>query len=131
MNDTVLRAVHELEADFPSHRVEAHPDGEGGAIVRVHDLSVGDTYEPSRVWVTFRIVYTYPTADIYPHYFPESFQRRDGRPLGEAFSTTVVELGPFKGSMTMASRKSNRWNAARDTAALKLHMVLEWVRNRP
>ncbi len=131
MNDFVSQAVRELEADFPGHRVETHPDGEGGAYVRVHDLPIGDAYEPSRAWVTFRIVYTYPTADIYPHYLPEGLRRRDGRPLGEAFSTPTVDLGPFKGAATMVSRKSKRWNAANDTAAIKLHMVLEWVRNRP
>jgi hypothetical protein len=131
MKDAVVQAIREIEADFPGHAVETHPDADGGAYVRVHDLPFGDTYEPNGGWVTFHMVYTYPTADIYPHYLPPGLRRRDGRPLGEAFSTPEMDLGPFKGLSTMVSRKSNRWNATRDTASTKLHMVLEWIRNRP
>ena len=42
-----------------------------------------------------------------------------------------MKLGPFTGAATMVSRKSNRWNPAQDTAALKLAKVLDWIRTRP
>jgi hypothetical protein len=132
VKEAVAQAIREIEADYPGHAVEAYPDAEGGAYVRVHALPFGDKYEPNAGWVAFRIVYSYPVADVYPHYLLAGLRRRDGKPLGEAFSAPVMDLGgKFKGPSTMVSRKSNKWNASRDTASTKLHMVLEWIRNRP
>lgn len=131
MNQLVQQAVQEVEAAFPDHAVETAPDGEGGAFVRVSQLSFGDAYEPDHGWVTFRIMYTHPHADIYPHYLPSGLARRDSKPLGEAFHIQNMDLGPFKGPATMVSRRSNRWNPARDTAALKLAKILDWIRSRP
>jgi len=130
MKPAVTKAIEDIQSSFASHRVESHEDGEGGAFVRVHDLPFGDSHEPSAGWVTFHIVFTYPAADIYPHYFPAELCRRDGQKLGEAFHKQEMKLGPFIGQATMVSRKSNRWNPAQDTAALKLAKVLDWGRSR-
>lgn len=130
MNPTVVEAVRELEAAFPGHRVESVDDGEGGAFVRVHDLSYGAQYRPAVGWITFRILHSYPHSDVYPHFLPGDVARAEGN-LGEAFNKQDMELGAFKGPATAVSRKSNRWNPAHDTAALKLQKVLDWIRSRP
>lgn len=130
MNPPVLQAIDEIKAAFAGHTVEAVEDGEGGAFVRVHEVNFGDQYNPSSGWVTFRIMHNYSHADIYPHHLPPGIVRRNGQPLGEAFHVQDMNLGPFTGATTMVSRRSNRWNPAHDTAALKLHKVLEWIRSR-
>lgn len=130
MKSAVLEAIDEIKAAFPGHQVEVAEDGDGGAFVRVHDLDYGDQYEPKRGPVTFHIVYTYPNADIYPHVLIGGVARTDKKPLGEGFQQKPMELGPFKGDATMVSRRSNHWDASRDTAAIKLVKVLDWIRSR-
>src|SRR5260221_8645950 len=130
MNPPVRRAIEDLKVAFAGHRVEAVPDGEGGAFVRLHDLEFGDQYVPSSGWITFRITHTYPHADVYPHHLPPGLTRRNEQPLGEAFHAQEINLGPFTGATTTVSRRSNRWNPAHDTAALKLQKVLDWIRTR-
>lgn len=130
MNPEVQQAIEELKTAFAGHNVEAVPDGEGGAYVRVYDLPFGEQYAPASGWVTFRITHMYPHADIYPHHLPPGMTRLNGQPLGEALHAQEMNLGPFTGSTTTVSRKSNRWNPAQDTAAIKLRKVLDWVTSR-
>ena len=83
MNPEVQQAIEELKTAFAGHNVEAVPDGEGGAYVRVYDLPFGEQYAPASGWVTFRITHMYPHADIYPHHLPPGMTRLNGQPLGE------------------------------------------------
>lgn len=130
MNSEIQRAIEELRSSFASHDVEVIPDDEGGVFVRVHNLVFGDQYAPAAGWVTFRITHTYPHADIYPHHLPPGMTRLNGQPLGEAFHSQEMKLGPFTGLTTTVSRRSNRWNPAQDSAAIKLRKVLDWVASR-
>ena len=38
-------AVAEIRSSFPECRIEAEPDGAGGAFVTVHDVPLGSPYE--------------------------------------------------------------------------------------
>ena len=75
----------------------------------------------------FRVTFTYPYADVYPHFVRGDLQRIDGTPLGEATSpTTFLDRAAIQ-----LSRRSNRRDAAIETALLKLVKVMEWLRSRP
>lgn len=127
MTPEVEEAIAGLKAAFADHTVEATPDAQGGAYVVVHDLPLGPQYRPERSWVGFAISFQYPRADVYPHYTDPTLARVDGAPLGEGLQQPV----PWHGCMaTQISRRSNGWNAAEDTAALKLHKVLDWLASR-
>ncbi|MFO1003473.1 MAG: hypothetical protein U0936_24335 [Planctomycetaceae bacterium] len=130
MHPFVQQAIDEIRSSFPSHTIESADDGSGGAYVRVHELEFGEQYTPSTGWITFHLKHTYPHDDVYPHHLPPGLTRKNTQPLGEAFHVQDMQLGPFKGSTTTVSRRSNRWNPAQDSAALKLRKVLDWVRSR-
>ena len=123
----VAVAVAELKTAFRGHRIEADPDGQGGAYVVVDDLPLGAQYRPERSWVGFVIGFQYPASDIYPLFTDPNLSRVDGAPLGEGFQQPVTWHGR---ATTQISRRSNRWNPAEDTAALKLAKVLEWLATR-
>lgn len=131
MTGTIQRAIEEIRNAFPGHTVEAESDGQDGACVRVHDLSIGQQYVPNVSWVAFRITFQYPHADIYPHFCVPGLQRADGKPLGEGIHPGHSWQTPTKSEpATMLSRRSNRRDCATDTAALKLTKVLDWLKNR-
>lgn len=123
----IEQAIKEIREAFPSETVEAIPDEQGGADVIVIEPVIGDQYSPSKSWIGFHIDFNYPRTDVYPHYLDSAMRRHDGRALGEGFS------GPSEWRKRQAwqiSRKSKRWDAATDTAAIKLAQVIEWVRSR-
>jgi hypothetical protein len=129
MSPEVARAVEEIRAAFPGQLVNAVADGDGGAWVVVDDVCLGDTYAPSTTWVGFRIAFQYPYADVYPHFIRSDLLRADGRALGEGTSAGSF---PFDNRPAIqVSRRSSRWDAGRDTAAIKLLKVVEWLRTRP
>lgn len=128
MKAAVAQAIEEIRAAFQGHAVESDEDSDGGAFVRVHETSFGEQMQPKIGWVTFHIVYTYPAADIYPHFVPGDLRRLDGQQLGEGFHAKEMKLGRFQGPATMVSRRSKRWDPAIDTAAIKLAKVLDWIR---
>lgn len=130
MKPAVKQAIEEIIAGFPGHRVESAEDSDGGAYVRVHDLPFGTAHEPKTGWVTFHVVYTYPAADIYPHFLPAGLRRVDGQKLGDGFHAKDMKLGTLEGPATMVSRRSKHWDQTQDTAALKLAKVLDWIRGR-
>jgi hypothetical protein len=121
----VQQALLELAESFPGHQLEQRPDGAGGAWVVLDDLPLGPAFVPACSWVGFAIGALYPRADVYPHFVRPELRRADGQPL-----TTPLNPGhPMPGFdrlAVMVSRRSNRWDPAHDTAALKLHRILLW-----
>jgi hypothetical protein len=136
MNASVQQAIAEIRSAFPSHPVEAESDEHEGVFVKVHNLHLGDQYEPSQSWVAFRITFQYPHADVYPHFCVVGLKRKDGKPLGIEFQSnkewqTPTKLTPARSeAATMISRRSNKLNPATDTAAFKLQKVLDWIRSK-
>ena len=127
MKPDVTQAIQEIRAAFDGYVVDVVAEAQGGAHVIVHDVPIGPAFVPSQTWIGFTIPFQYPDADVYPHFIGGEVQRADGGPLGEALSgpTTWQDR-----SAIQVSRRSNRWNPATDTAALKLMKVLEWLRSR-
>lgn len=100
-------------------------DGHGGAFVVVDDLELGRAFTPSRSWIGFQIPALYPRADVYPHYVCPELGRADGGPLTTPLNPGQAMPG-FNRPAVMVSRRSNRWDPARDTAALKLQRICLW-----
>lgn len=130
MNAAVQQAVDEIRSAYPGHKLDVLPDDEGGAFVKVHDLPIGKQYQPESSWVAFRIFFQCPFTDVYPHYCVANLGRKDGRALGEGFSQNIWKSPADDEPATMISRRSNRHNAATDTAALKLAKVLDWMKSK-
>lgn len=124
MTPEVEDAITELREAFADHTVEVAPDPQGGAYVVVQDLPLGPQYRPARSWVGFAIGFQYPHADVYPHYIDSTLSRVDGAPLGEGMQQPIQWHDRMA---TQISRRSTNWNAAEDTATLKLRKVLDWL----
>ena len=127
MKAEVEKAIEQIRASFPGKQLTAREDGEGGAYVIVDDIELGPPYSQDLTWVGARITFQYPYADVYPVFVRGDLARKDGQALGEA--TAVGQT--FEGrSAVQISRKSNRLNPGRDTAAMKLQKVLAWLKAR-
>lgn len=124
MTPEVSAAVEEIRAMFPENDVLSEDDSEGGAYVTVTGVDLGPQYEPSVAACSFRIPFQYPRADVYPHYLLGGVRRRDGQSR-----QGVQQDVTWRDQRTVQlSRRSNKWNPAIDTAALKLAKVLEWFK---
>jgi|SRR5580700_2436144 len=128
MTAEVQGAIQEIIQAFPGCRLEPVEDGQGGAVVMLHDVLIdGPLYQQANTWVGFQITHTYPYADVYPHFVRHDLSRRDGKPLGDGTS-----LGSFRNQPAIQiSRRSNRHDPVTDTALLKLCKVLRWLNSRP
>ena len=121
MTPSVADAVEEIAAAYP--RTDVRADDSGGAYVIVQAIPLSATYQQSETWIGFHIVCLYPDADVYPHFVRKDLSRVDGLSLTEGMSR-----GEFQGSPAIQlSRRSNRWDRARDTALLKLKKVISWL----
>jgi len=123
----VERAIQELRESFPDHELSFVEDDQGGARVTMQAFATGAALKPETTWVGFAITFQYPAADVYPHFLRQDLTRADGRALeGEGISRA-----PWNGTPAIQlSRRSNRWRAGHDTAAIKLAKVLDWLRTR-
>ncbi len=126
MTPEVAEAIEEIRSSFPEAAVDVREDGEGGAVVLVDPVDPGPQYQQRATWVGFRITFQYPYSDVYPHFVRGDLARVDGAPLGEGTSVTTFERRPS----VQLSRRSNRLNPETDSAAIKLHKVLTWLRSR-
>lgn len=127
MTPEVEAAVAEIRQSFAGHQVDVDPEEQGGAHVVVHDLFIGERFAPSQSWVGFTINFQYPRSDVYPHFIDPNIRRADGSAFGQGISGPA-DWQNRKG--IQISRRSNHWDPSRDTAALKLAKVLEWLRNQ-
>jgi len=126
--DAVAKAIVEIERCVVPATVMVRDDDEGGAWVIVQDVPLGGPWAEPTTWIGFRISYTYPYSDVYPHFVRRDLTRTDGAaPMGEAMSHTA-----FEGREAIQiSRVSNKRDPARETAAIKMLKVLAWLRTRP
>jgi hypothetical protein len=126
--DAVAKAIAEIERCLAPATVTVRDDDEGGAWVIVDDVPLGGPWAEPKTWIGFRITYTYPYSDVYPHFVRRDLTRADGTaPMGEAMAHAT-----FEGREAIQiSRASNKRDPARETAALKLQKVLTWLRSRP
>jgi hypothetical protein len=127
MTPEITEAIQEIQDAFPGCRVETADDGAGGAMVTVHEVAIEEgPFAQDKTWIGFHITNPYPYCDVYPHFVRPDLSRRTGAALGEGMS-----VGAFRGQPAIQiSRKSNRHNAATDTAAIKLLKVLRWLKSR-
>lgn len=120
----VTQAIEEIRCTFEGCDVEVEPDASGGAIVVVTGVQLGFPYVQAEVWFGFHITFQYPYADVYPHFTNPELARSDGADLGGGFG-----IASFRGGQAIQiSRRSNRLNPERDTAALKLLKVVMWMK---
>ena len=125
LNPAVEKAIEEICCTFDGSEVGVEPDGSGGAIVVVSGITLGFPYLQAEVWFGFHITFQYPHADVYPHFTNSDLARSDGGSLGSGFGTATFQGQPA----IQISRRSNRLNPDRDTAALKLLKVIAWMKS--
>jgi len=123
----VSSAVEEIRQSFDGHGIEIEEETQGGVYVTVNGIAVGPRFSPSVSWIGFLITFQYPRADVYPHFLDGTLQATGGG----NFPAGVTTGHSWRGKTALqVSRRSNRWNAANDTAALKLAKVIEWLRSQ-
>jgi len=125
MTPEVAAAIDEIKAAFPNASVEVKEEGDG-VVVLLDPIDLGEPYAQPETWMGFRITFQYPYSDVYPHFVRGDLSRADGAGLGEGMSVTTFENRPS----VQISRRSNRLDPTADTALIKLHKVLEWLRAR-
>jgi len=125
MTPEVASAVDEITAAFPDATIEVREEGDA-VVVLLDPVDPGDTYVQRETWIGFRITFQYPYSDVYPHFVRGDLKRADGVDLGEGTSVTTFE----NRTAVQISRRSNRLDPATNTALIKLHKVLEWLRTR-
>lgn len=117
----IERAVDSVRDQFTDHQVDTVPDGAGGVFVTISGIDLGPTYAPNITWLGFHINAAYPHSDVYPHY-TGVVTRVDTQPQGPAIQQVTWQNQPA----LQLSRRSNRWDPTRDTAALKAEKVITW-----
>ena len=138
MKAEVAAAVKEIEAAGVGVGVRIMPDPDGGAYLIVDGVAIGPCFDPGSSWIGFHIVWTYPDADVYPHFIgadiryvgsgPAPNQHPDGD-LPAALTRGATMPG-FELTAIQVSRRSNRRNAETDSALQKLLRIAEFLRTR-
>ena len=127
MTPEVEHAIAELRETWPDTEITMKPDPQGGALVVLETVPLFPPYVQATSWFGFLLSFQYPYADVYPHFVRGDLSRSDGKPLGEAMTVTTFDGRPA----IQVSRRSNRHEPEFQTAAIKLHKILEWMRTRP
>lgn len=122
--EPVKRAVAELERDF---EVALEPTGDGGAILTVHGLEIGQRWQPDPIDLTCELAFNYPFAAIYPYYTTPDLVRTDGGAWPSALQRVEWRGAP----RTQISLRSNRWNPQVDTALGAVTQVKRWFNTVP
>jgi hypothetical protein len=138
MKVAVEQAVDEIRNGLPGHEVRMLEDTDGGAYVIVEGMNIGDSFAPSVSWIGFQITWSYPDADVYPHFIDASVTYVGVGATPNTFTEGNLPTSMTRGSLMpgfeiaaiQISRRSNRRNAFTDTALQKLIRVVESLRSR-
>lgn len=122
----VAAAIAEIGDAFPGATLTVREDEQGGAHVILEGLPLGAPYVQDSTWIGFHVTHLHPQADIYPHHVRGDLSRADGAALGSGTSPSSYEGH----ASIQLSRRSNRRQAATDTALLKLERIHDWLKSR-
>jgi hypothetical protein len=125
----VDKAIAELRQAFPDAQLGVREDGSGGAYILLDTVDPGPAYMQRETWVGFHIAFSYPHADVYPHFVRPDLTRVDGRPaVNPGMGVQLVSWPAWDNRAALQlSRRSNRLNPRTDTATTKLVKVLGWL----
>lgn len=128
----VIEAFENLKAAYPDVRIDAHPDGQGGLWIEMHEFPVGPAYVPEHTFLVFNLPFNLPAADIYPLFVTSDLRRVDGGALGEGFAQTQLvwtgESTPR--TVTQLSRRTRGNLFTAQSAAQKVAKVAHWLETR-
>ena len=105
--------------------VTVDASGDGGALVTVHSLEIGEAWTSVSIDLAFHIPFNYPFAPIYPYYTRPDLSRADGQAVPPALQRVDWNGAPH----TQVSLRANRWNPAVDTAVGAVIQVQRWFRS--
>jgi len=119
----VEKAIEQLRQTFPQSEVSAEPDSNGGAYVFVSPIDIGAKFAPRQTWMGAHLPPQLPYADVYPLFIGGDVLRTDGRSFVAPISPTSFQ---GRGALQI-SRRSNRHDPQRQSAATKFLKVLHWL----
>lgn len=138
MKPEVEAAIEQLEDAGVGTEIRTKPDPNGGAYVIVDDIAVGDSFEPKTSWIGFHVLWSYPDADVYPHFLDAGLryvgsgsapnQHPDGN-LPKAL-TRGAKMPGFDLPAIQVSRRSNHRNKQSDSALQKLLRIVDFLESR-
>lgn len=138
MKAEVDAAIEQLKGAGIGTGVQVKEDSDGGAYVIVDDVPIGNSFDPETSWVGFHIVWSYPDADVYPHFADPGLryvgtgattnEHADGN-LPAAVSRSATMPG-FELPAIQISRQSRHRDPETDTALQKLLRVIDFLRTR-
>lgn len=138
MKTAVAKALEDLREGLPGTEISSLDDPDGGAYVLVKNLDIGSSFAPATSWIGFHITFSYPDADVYPHFIDAKVQYvgegeapnefADGN-LPKAMTRNAVAAG-FDLPAIQVSRKSENRDPTAYSALSKLLSVVEFLRTR-
>jgi hypothetical protein len=138
MKPAVEHALEELRQGLPDRDLRVKEDPDGGALVMVEGMEIGQVFSPSISWIGFHITWPYPDADVYPHFIDPKVQYVGTGAVPNQYPegnlptamTRGATMPGFEVPAIQVSRRSNRRNAETDSALEKLLRVVEFLRGR-
>lgn len=119
----VRDATEELQSHFGA-RVAWEPDGEGGAVVTIEKVELGEGWTRTEAPLRFVVPYNFPATPPYPYYLP-----RDAHPQG-AWPTALQPIEWRGASAIQVSLRNSRWDTARDGLLGCVLQVAAWLREQ-
>jgi len=113
------------------------PDPNHGQIL-VDGMDIGENFAPAITWVGFQITWPYPDADVYPHFVDPNLRYVGEKAAPNQYPEENLPVSMTRGAMMpgfempaiQVSRRSQRRNAATDSALQKLFRVIEFLKSR-
>lgn len=138
MKPEVAKAVEELTTGSPGTGVRSMQDADGGAYVLVDGVDLGQAFAPASSWIGFHITFTYPDADVYPHFIDAKVRYVGDGAAPNQFPdgalpvsmTRVATMPGFELPAIQVSRRSNRRDAETDSALRKLLRIIDFLKSR-
>lgn len=99
---------------------------DGSQWVLMHDFGTDDRYNHPRVTVAVRLESGYPRAQLDMVYFYPPLQRKDGRPIGAANHTQMIEGKPFQ-RWSRHRTAANPWVVGIDNIGTHVFLIEDWL----
>ncbi|WP_431798313.1 hypothetical protein SGO26_29370 (plasmid) [Cupriavidus metallidurans] len=123
----VVKAIQGAIQQFQPEEFHLEADGAGGARIRLGPVGLGDAYAQEATWVGAHIPPLLPYADVYPVFVRGDLRRADEKGLVVPMTQNHTFMGQ---PAVQVSLRSNRRDATRETANMKLLKVIHWVNSQ-
>src|SRR6476646_1553768 len=129
MTEEQADALANVKATFTEHVVDHEEAADGGLLVIVRQVAIGDGWNPALIDLAVKLQVTFPSSMPYPFYCAPGLARIDGQTFRPVQPNVDIGAGVMRTQISLTVQGQQQFDTANETLGSRFVAVIAWLRS--